>query len=220
MGQPRCGVDGRGRGQPHLHRHRAENHPFLQQRGHAGAGLRHQSAVSGASGGGKLRRQRRDPLDAPRRAAHRHQRGKPAPGRQDAQGRHGADAQAGGAGHRPQPGFPDAGAGLSEPDGFRGGHRHLRRAGLSAAGRGLPHRGPGAALQAHPPGAERAAGPGALLHGERAVTAPRAVFVQPRRGVQNLQRQPAVPRRGAHDPRRRLCRRDLRGADLRGQGAV
>ena len=103
VGQPRRGLDGRGSGQPALHYDRAENNAGLQQSGHAGGRLRHQPAPLGALCPAYLRGFRCFALAAPRRPAHSGRR--PDRRRADAQGRDRYDAQAGGAGHCPQPGF-------------------------------------------------------------------------------------------------------------------
>lgn len=75
----------------------------LQQSGHAGGRLRHQPAPLGALCPAYLRGFRCFALAAPRRPAHSGRR--PDRRRADAQGRDHYDAQAGGAGHCPQPGF-------------------------------------------------------------------------------------------------------------------
>ena len=68
-------------------------------------------------------------------------------------------AQAGGAGHRPQPGFPVSGPGLPEPDQLRRRAPSAAAAGcVSAAGPGVPHRGPGRPHRPHPPGRAGAGG--------------------------------------------------------------
>ena len=61
----------------------------------------------------------------------------------DAQGRDHSDAQDGVQGHRPQPGFQDAGSGFPAAHRLEKGNSDPERAGIPPAGHQLPHRGPG-----------------------------------------------------------------------------